>query len=430
MIASLSADFNLIGALKYWYLNWTGRYSSTVFLLGFVNPLRYNEPFLYPYFITATILLQLLVFFILIKTAFVEHSRKEQIFLWLIVSAFYYAYIPGLTDGVYWMAGNFTYFTSIILFSFFSILLIRILRGEINLWLFVITCSTSIFLVGTNELILLVVLATVFFVLIYSYIDQKNIFRWLFFLFLIVIVCAVLSIMSPGNSIRSSEVIKGEKHNLFNAVYSSFALGFFHFRYLLFQTPLLPLLLSTGVFIVAKGKSIYNFYSKSKFSYLIPFASWALYVVTFFPGAWVMLGNYGRTLNVSYFICLISCNVSLSYLIVRIKSIRNFLEKVSSLKNIYSILLILNGACFWLYRSDNLSHVYNDLVNSTAKKYSIEVNTRLKKLDKFKNTEILRIDSLKNKPMSIYPESLAGDKVGHIDSNYRIYYNIQKIEFK
>jgi hypothetical protein len=430
MIASLSADFNLIDALKYWYLNWTGRYSSTVLLLGFLNPLRYNAPFLYSYFITGTILIELIISFVFIKFVFNDHSRELQVFLWLILSAFYFAFIPGLSDGVYWMAGNFTYFTSIILMLLFCILLIKILRGQISLWLFVTTCCTAIFLIGINELILLVVLFSVFFILLYSYLNENTNFRLLFILLLIVMVFSALSIMSPGNSIRSSELDNERQNNLFNAVYSSFALGFFHFRHLIVQTPLLLLLVSSGVFMANKIKHIYKFYSTSKFSFLLPIGAWSLYIVTFFPGAWVMLGNYSRTLNVSYFIGMISFVVTISYSIFKMQSFRRFLEMLASFKNIYIFLLILNGACFWFYRSDNLNLVYKDLTYNTAKNYSIEINDRIKKLERLKNSEIVTLDSLRNKPMSIYPESLAGDGLGHIDSNYRIYYKIKKIEFK
>ena len=102
-------------AIKYWYLEWSGRYTSNSLIILF-EPLRYKV-------LPMTLILPLLLLFLLwysVKISFEKLKvleNKNSIFAATGLSLYLYFHsLPSIFEGYYWTPGSFAY-TLPILFS-------------------------------------------------------------------------------------------------------------------------------------------------------------------------------------------------------------------------------------------------------------------------------------------------------------------------
>lgn len=422
--ASDRKESNYIDIQKKYYNNWSFRYSEG--LLHYLNPMIYWENInLYKIITPIFLIILLYSFYFLIKTLF-HFNKLKNLSLALIFFIFYLSFMPSIMQGVYWFSGSFAiYQTGIILLIFLISFFIKIIRNENKITNILISSIILVVLAGINEVFIFTILPLIFFIFIYFFIKNDN-KKWIFlYLFSLFFIFSTFSITAPGNFIRNSMMINSlpiEQQIIQKVFFSLNAIK----KHLLewINIPVITISIFYLIFLI-KNKSIEQKYINPL---ILLLTNLSIFFFGFFIVNWPVI-EY-RTLNVIYFIFLLSMFFNLYNLSIYLKNknnikIINFLNnlKISNIAQIGFITLFIS---ILLLSENNINKAYKDLISRTANKYNLELNSRYKIIKERKNKEVV-VRLLENKPESLFYLDIDKDPHDWKNVCYARYFNLKSI---
>jgi uncharacterized protein DUF6056 len=408
------------------YFEWNGRYIAN--LLVVLNPMAFDSLGSYKLFADLLILLTFISFYFLVKTVTNNSFTKIYSILFSgVLTLLFLQQMPSLSQGIYWYTGAVTYQGANILTLFYISALINLLREKyfINKIIHILFCSILIFVItGFNET------AMVFLLLFHAFLFIKNKNELLFFIFIFSLLCSLVVILAPGNSVR--EAVFPGRHQFFYSLFFSLAQSA---RFFLKWVTGIPLILASLVYIpVSMHISEKPVLFRNNF-YLSPVSSTCLlFIMIFlsaFPSYWSMgmLAQH-RTVNAAYFFFLILWFINLSAWINFLKKKKIIITLSNFTSKYFSILFIL--ILLFSFMTGNGYRVLSDLFSGKAKNFDREMRLRYEILNSAgQNPEkICRVDSLQNKPASLFVLDITENENDWMNRGMAAYFGINKLSLK
>lgn len=417
---------------SYLYFGWSGRYSSTA-IIGFFNPLNDKRYF----FFSMHVLIGLFLFVFLLYKLILEIFKqipgfcKEVEVLCVLVILYFYI-IPGISDGIFWYTGMLMYFLSVILFIWFLLQLYRIVSEESKIRHIAGAVVSGCFIVGFNEVILMAVLSLSFSVFFIKSLIKRKISIKLGVIFFFILSASLIEIVAPGNYVRAKLIVNEHSHSVMGTLYSSLALGISHIVTFCIKTPMLLLgILLIIYFLKVKKDQLPEYFRKIN-PVITVMASGVVYFSTFSPGAYAGLGNYSRTLNISFFVFVCGFALSLfhfsSYFFGKYPAFPMFIEKK---KRVTEIICWTAVFMFLVFTENNLRKSYSDLLSGKSLKSFRLMNERKRILELRRGSDTVRLKYIhpENLSETIYNYELCDEKNEYNKPKLEVYYKIKSIEF-
>ena len=195
--------FNFFEAQKVWYTTWTGRYTEHL-MMSLFHPIIYGQNDLISIVAIAAILIFPFSIFYAIKRIIPEHTSLIRILpIFSCLLLIYYWQLPSPAEAFYWIPSIFAYQFGIIYMCFFFGILWNS-SGEYSKIEKIILIVLAIFIPGTCEIALLIFLSGLGCTILLKLINERKLDRFLMTLGVICLSFSLFSIMSPGNTVRTS----------------------------------------------------------------------------------------------------------------------------------------------------------------------------------------------------------------------------------
>jgi len=393
----------IFGALLDWYNNWTGRYFST--LLNSLSPMAlgfYGGQKLVGIAGVLGICFSLFYFF---HTLFKNKLLfEEKLLISLSIASVYILTIPSLIEGFYWMAGSTTYIWGNIFFIIFIALIYKVFTQKVNTKIYLLIIILIIFIIGSNEAIMVITDLVIFFALILQFI-RKSTTKWIFLLFFIIAsIFSCIVYFAPGNEIRSLNVISENKNSITFALNNSlsFTSDFYS------KTPNLLLL---GISFIFIGMLISNKSTiKKNISILSIIASFIFGILSVFIVSFLIYWSTGlpittRSVSIVSMLFLFSWFSTLYFLTLWILNVIQL--KIATNTNVIKFVLILIGTLIIFYtlinnpKSYNFNNALFDLYSGDAYKFDQQLLQRREYIKLNKQQAEIEVPQLKTLPISI-----------------------------
>ncbi len=399
--AAKALEYGLLGVQRFWYVSWSGRYSSNMLLS--LHPLVFGSFYGYKAIASILILLIFISIYFLVSALLKEASAIDKLIATSFLAALFSNQMPELTEGYYWMPGSLSYMLAGVLILFFFGLLIKISEGsgsKRRLW-FLLSCLLVIVIVGLSETGMLILLFLMLSITVKSFINSHG-SKWLWLsLLMLATLCTLVVILAPGNAVRNS-YFTGQNHRL---LYSLLISAAQEARFLLkwFSNP--ALILGTILFIPFAARLSERCEPfKSRFN-LHPAIGLLLLLGTvylgFFPAYWStgLLGQH-RSVNLVFFLFLIGWFVNLAMWVSYLKRKLNW--QVASLPAyVYAICLLLIPLT--LLTTNNTREVIEDLASARAYRYDMQMKQRYSQIEQCLKAgqAVCQIETLRDVPTSL-----------------------------
>lgn len=427
--------FGWLGSQINWYKTWFGRFSSTMLL---VSASYVNLQILSKIFPSLIIFGYLFAFYLVSGKLFPDASRQFKLIFSLTMLLLYVSGMPSLSQGIYWFCGTATYavvnIAIIIFLSYFDS--IKNSKIYISLILF------GIFIIGSNETAMLLLMICVFAELLK---DLKNKKLWV--MFAVFAVASLVVALAPGNTVRS-EIFAGKNHDLLFSIIASVGLAL-----TLIGTWLLNPLVWIAAFLFCRFREKFNIsivLPKEKPVFVILFLL-SLIFCTFFPSFWATaLPAPERNMNMAHLIFMFLFFYGLN--LEKVQKNMSVIFKKRPLWCTIFVLWIVVAAYFSsldmpqkqdvshylknpfdaakytmiAYGQNNLYHVYADLFSGRVFDYRKTMFEREEKIKNYKGG-LLCLPKVKRIPKSIVFKDLFEDSGRWENEIYSEYYHLEKV---
>ncbi|WP_010521951.1 DUF6056 family protein [Aquimarina agarivorans] len=403
------------GAQKYYFFNWTGRYTATAILSNDIV----NEKYHIYYKIFPIILLMLLVlaFFMLANQFFVKKNSYTKIKLSLTLTLLYLSTMPLVSEGFYWWSGAITYqLANILTVILIALVLKSLVKNSYTNTLF---ASLTIFLLmGLNETSLIAVNLFFIFIFSYRYFKLKKINYHFVFIQSVILICSGISIFAPGNYLRLS------KNSNTKNIFSSFFFSFGQYGWSILTWTGLSFLFSIIIYNEIKDDiASKNFILPLKKYWLIFIYFSIIIFSTFFIGFWSQGEPIPpRTRNVVYLFFILG----IIYTFICYFNSSNILSSIVN-KEKQLIFLITFAAISIAYSNDNIVETVKDVGKKRALNYNKEMRERLTHTKENRHKGDLIFTPLKNKPYSIFHKDFDFDKKDVYNNCYSKYWKLNSV---
>jgi len=424
-----------LGSQINWYKSWFGRFSSTMLIIsGSYLDLR----MLCKIFPVLTVAGYFFAFYLVLDKFFDNVPKKIRLVSATTMLFLYVCMMPSLSQEFFWFTGWATYAPAQIGILVFISKINSIQENKV----FFLLILLGIFIIGSNEVAMLILLFLTFAALLKDY---KNKRLWL--LLAVFAAFSLIVVLSPGNAVRSP-LFAGKSHELlFSLAASSGMLLTLVFLWIL--NPFLWIAMFMFVYLAERSyfkirlpetKPVFVFLSLIFLMFLAPFTH---FYSTGVPAP-------ARTLNVS---CLIF--LFLVFYLVNLSKIRKFLFFIVQKRVIVFPVFVLwiaanlylsafelpekRDMSFYLknplealnwsvanYGQNNFYHVYDDLLSGRAADYR---RTMLKREGQIKNYDggLLCIEKPQAVPKSIFYKDFSVDPLKSENKGFAEYHNLEKV---
>jgi hypothetical protein len=199
------------------YLKWNGRFTSDV--LVNIHPLATGRMIVYQLSLFASLLVTPVAVFIFLQQ--VIRDKAKAFLASLFITLFYLAYLPNLTEGVYWYIGVVNYHLgNLCLLLQLSLFLFLFQSQRRNIFLEIANCILLVISIGFNEIgAILIPMGYAVITLSFSKSSVAG-FKLARIHFVVAIIASAFVFFSPGNQIRAEEF--SERYQLFHSLSYSF----------------------------------------------------------------------------------------------------------------------------------------------------------------------------------------------------------------
>jgi hypothetical protein len=387
-LADTVKDMGVIGAQIHWYTTWTGRFFSTFLITN--NPLSVDSILLYK--LVAIVLQSLFVLgiYLVINTLAKNNLTKLQKFTGTILFFwFFVAEMPTILEGLYWLAGSYTYFVSIILSAFAIYFSLKTLTEDDGKKRrnFIISTILLFFAIGSNETTMIVWDILLVLFNIAFLIKNRKFNKYLIILLVVAVIASALVYFAPGNTLRAAgtSTLRGD---LLWSIRESLIASKDIFKSWIIGTPLL-IVLTLMVYPISKFiREKKDIASKIYFHPIFALVAGSLAVVGAFFGAFFGVGSYPpeRSVNISFFVFFV-------FSIYFVFSLIYFLTKRNiEIKPLpfYVLCLIFFLLVIYIPTSRNLLTPVRTLLSGAASRYDTA------QFDRYKTIEECRASGVKD----------------------------------
>lgn len=405
-----SHEFGFFEAQRAWYVSWSGRYFSTgVLSLQFLLKQPFNVYRLIP------ILLIVGLFYTVYKLVHLilyPFSKKESLtfafYLWIL----YVFQMPTVYEGFYWLSGAITYQLANILLLWLIFYFIKFMDSG-KLTFYVIAIVLLLFLIGSNEIYMLLVDLFILTVLFYDYFQTRQLNYYLLFFVLICVIFSLVVYLSPGNVIRASTYT--DQHKIVHALTKTISTAL---SYVAIWIPFVAL--TSFIYIDNLNKKRIVFVNKimNVSPYLIVSTLFSVLFIGFFTSYW-SVGKQPpiRAINSIYFIFLILVFFLIFVLLTRFNAQNKvFFQFSKEIK--WSLLLLI---LFQIGQKNNIKTIYQELLNGEIASYDKELNQRYSLINNERNDFII-VPQLKYQPRTIFAKDITTDFYNWQNSSYSKYF--------
>lgn len=415
-----AAKIGLMDSMRVLYKFYGGRY-FTYFVIS-LNPLYFGS--ITGYRICAMFLMLLFYYvFFLFVSEFTKSglNLSERILISLSVYVLYLLAMPSLSQGFYWLVSAVHYQAALILFMLFAVYYFRIDKAESkskrNIYIF-ISCLLTVAIPGTVELSAAMIIIIVSVLLIKSIFIDKKLSWWLIIIALLTIVCVYFVLKSPGNDQRS--VKYADNHNFYLSLKSSLEFLIATIADWKFNSPLIAL---TVLFIPFYFKIVNANKSELKPTFIKILSIISIFFVILYTNIFIIYWSlgippYDRILDFIYFIFLTGWFVII-ICIVSIVSMKFKIYNYTPPKFIYAVAATI--IVIFLYRENNFTRAYSDLMTGKASEFNKEVNERYDMISK-STADSLQIDTIRTVPKTFFFQDITKDTKRPFNIGYQSYF--------
>ncbi|MFN5458471.1 MAG: hypothetical protein ACK5AY_01050 [Bacteroidota bacterium] len=436
--------------IKDWYLHHNGRYSNSFISL---------IPFFYilPIYRILAVAIQLLFIYSIKKTIDYFFAIKYSTAISFSFLAFYLAFCPGFYESFMWFASSNHYMFGFIVLVFFLSIMFKMEMETFNFKHIFIATLLVFFLIGSNEVWLLLIPFIIFLFLSRKICNRSFQFlKTYIFLFLFASACLVLSYISPSNSIRSGNLPESKKliesliwsfKDFFIEIFHATA-GVFSPFYLVIQFALLFLFSCMLYFKKNPVTSVISTLIKNKFYVIIGLLG-AILITLFavkYGQSFHSLG-IGRVRNLRFLFNI----VLITYLSLIIAYYAHGHIKSSIiliLKNLLKITITISVITYFITNiikvnssqqlsnkavtlGSNLFELIYDYKNNRWKKYDTQWNERIKIAKQSQNKDLSFLP-LKETPLilenKISSYELEKDSSSYFNGGFAIKHNLKSVK--
>jgi hypothetical protein len=426
LIWATSNSYKFFKAQSYWYLNWSGRYTAFA-LISIFDPIVYRNTHNF-YIISIFIQLAFLSsLYYTIRSFLPDCTNKLNVFtLFVCVALAYYWQLPSPAEAFYWIPASFSYQLGLILtLLFFSILWRNML--SLRSKPFVILILLSIAIPGTNEISLLLFLALLGLTTLLYIILNRQVNLSLLVLFIIGLICSIISIKAPGNALRAIELKGNTQANIQDIGFSikttftfikAQILGLFMKSPFLLITLLFAWLIST--LELRKSLKIKPFYII--FFSLIWFGLYFLLHIPYFYKAGIV-HMPGRISNITQIVFILGFWGTLIFWIQHL----NINSKNALLFSGIIYLILIIHILFQFIMPNKIQSATRDLFSGNARNYSQKMQARFNLLEKNQGKNMV-VESIEDVPWSIYLADINSDTASIRNKQVSLYFNLASIK--
>jgi len=388
-----------LGAMKHWYLGWTGRYAGVA--LQLLNPWCFQTLLFYKLMIAFVLLLYPLSFYYVVYTFWNKQTSFQEKLLISISLTSLYFFVLSTPQIFYWAAGTLNYQLALPLFTISLTLFYKILYKNVSIIAYVML---FLLIVITNGLIepiaIMFTLVLTVMGLYYYFHPQKCSFAVPSFFIIWAIFWLGVSIFSIGNQVRHGYEVQQHHYSLFQILwYATYDTARF-IKHMLSNYPLLPMAILLLNFFIQKT-NIHT--SKNSFYWLIiSLLLWGggLIISSFlFMYGKGLLTTPERMLNMTSFIFIVGG-------VYHLWVLSQYLKSAPPLPQYVKVMLILFVG-FMYFRNDNMFYAYKDLLSGKAHNYDKQLKQRYELIQQA-NTDTVYVSCLKDLPHTIYYKDITG----------------------
>lgn len=367
---------NFLSILKDVYLHWSGRYFAV--LVSRLNPLLFHSAAGYKWYAVVLILLFITTLLLLIRQVAERHlALKQVIALIAVISTIYFATMPSVPEGFYWFSGAWVYQLANILFMLLLVFVIKLKRAASpasRFCCFLCAAVCTVFVVGCNEISLIITCLTVSFFAIHHCKKHKTGSGYFIALAITCYIAASLAAFAPGNFERLNHQQEYSGSLLWTFAGGAAIAGVYTAQWLL------QVFIATFIYIPLWGNELARKmagkqeWSEIKLKHIIIFFITSLAIVQLFT-VWAAGGsNIGRIENVIYLFFVLGYFFVLQvYLVQHAQKIEGEALTINPvIRNIAIFLFII--ALFDV--NNNISTAWLDVVSGKAKKYNQQLDER------------------------------------------------------
>lgn len=426
LYAAKSRDLGILGAVQMWYLQFTGRYTSSIIMsLLPIRGLNFAIAQVFP----VMLIIGLIGGLYYCIHAFRFFSRLQAALLTAVIFGVYISTLVSPGEVVYWLSGSVTYMLPIVIMLFLWGYIVRLYSSgcSVNAVNLLVASFGCILLSGSNEIIIFyhgfLSLAFLLFTLRISSPYRKL----SAVIFSVTTVCSLFSLLAPGNSERHnfmagvSHATPTMQHSIeftSNVMITWLYLRTkrFAFIFLLLAVPAI-LLISKQPFDKRLRLKLHPVWPALLFfaGYLFAYLPVTISLTEYYPD---------RTLDCIYFTYIIFSTVTLAY-----TGVYYGLDRLSNkgFRRLCYGLLFLGLFAVAADRKTNTAKAYATIISKANVKYKAQLDKRLTTLNQSKGKKLVKIE-----PIAVNPKPMAFsdiDTTVHSANNfgYEVYFNIDTV---
>lgn len=400
------------------YMNWSGRFTSTALLS--INPLVYDSLAGYRLIFALLIAAQLGSLYLL------THALTKRTLAWqekLIFSlVLFFVYLDQMDDlrsGLYWMAGVVTYqIAETIMILWLSLVLLIDQNQEYdNLWNKGAVLVLSLFLGGTNEVVLSLTFLFSMVLISYQYALKKRVTRFNVATLVAVATGSCLGLLAPGNFARMKSDYDSHRNIwsiAWNACKASLASMEVWMTY-----PVTLILVAAVFFTVTSRPQLRAVFAGIKVLYSTCVLLLVVFVGFFIPYWGTGMYPQNRVLNMIYFFFMIGFMINVAVIFSK------FGEAASAfLRNIPTKPSIMITAAFVVVlfglQTSNFMTVTKDLLSGDSLRYSREMEQKQSQIIQCATSDCTTED-VTTRPASLYFYFIGVDSQYWVNRAYAAY---------
>ncbi len=410
---NIAIQKGFFAAQKWWFITWEGRYFAN--MLRSLNPMVFGAYWDYKLNTVVLLLLLLTATYWLSGKLFKGLGKNNKLGITAIFISSFIVIMPSIAEGIFWQSSIYATLTANIMTLFLLGCIISYYNSGHKKGYLIFSALLAIVIIGCYEINMVFIDLAILILTFYSVAKKKELFFPLTLL-AVCIIFTLIEITAPGNSMRGVELHYSASHNLLFSLKRSFAWG----AYLLSHWLPIAFFIFIVVFDLLFKSTIWNKETDSVFI-VPPWLSLIACVAIPVIGPFILFWATGlkpplRTMNIFCFYFIAGILYFSFSCLVRIKENKpDFSIPVYIKIPVYSILFLL-----FIFRTNNVTNAYKDIISGTASAYNAERNERDAYLRNFKGDSCV-IDSIKDIPHSLYfkeiPKNINSLGINSVDEN-------------
>jgi hypothetical protein len=421
-VATLFRSVDYFDLQSYWYMNWSGRYTSSG-IIALLNPLNYSYSGIAFYGCFSAFIILLFAFSLYRFVSELLPSAPREYKLGFFTGLFYiFFYImPSPTEFFFWFVGAWTYTIGLIIALELGVGLIR-LNYDFKRNRFIYVIILSILLPGTNEVVTLIFLSSYAIIMILSLISKKKPHKYNYLIMFSLAIFTLISFLAPGNSVRAEWGIEQGlvNRNLFDVIVITIKeLTKLVMKWTFLSPFLIVSLLSLKLmpYLNKDLKALVD--TNLKLAFWLIASNIAIFAFVF-PVFWSSGDAPDRIYNPIALYFLISTGLSILFYFDNIKTNKLILS--------FPVTLLLCVFLFFqtLSSRNRISRVWIELRSGEAKAYFAELNKNFEFCRSNPNQKIV-LKPLSNRPYTILMDDLRPDSTDWANLHFSQFHGIASV---